>query len=155
MALYFLAACVPLSIGATIRGASDTVIVATESGDAAISEQHQLNEEIFVSREEEMKEEETDILIFGEEEFFILTCANESGSNPCGPGKACHDTETGITCDAIPDLQGCPAGCAPHSTCTPSGDEFSCECDTGFHRSAMLGCVAIMDGPEVAATLTQ
>jgi len=89
---------------------------------------------------------EGDLLVFDEEEF-VLRCANEAGVNPCGPGKACWDTESGISCDDIPSLQGCPAGCAPNSSCIKQEKSFSCECDSGFFRpNASLSCIKMAEG---------
>ena len=69
-------------------------------------------------------------------------CANPYG-NPCGPGSACTDTETGISCAPI-NLEGCPVGCGPNSSCMLQQNAYECICNTGFSRpQKYLPCIAI------------
>lgn len=73
-----------------------------------------------------------------------LKCANPYG-NPCGPGSACTDNDSGFTCAPI-NQNGCPVGCGPNSTCVNGGVStgFTCECNGGFYRpQPYLPCVAV------------
>ena len=70
-------------------------------------------------------------------------CSNPYG-NPCGPGSACTDTETGISCTPI-NLEGCPVGCGPNSTCRlqSTNQTYECICNAGFARpQPFLPCIA-------------
>ena len=70
-------------------------------------------------------------------------CSNPYG-NPCGPGSACTDTATGISCAPI-NTETCPVGCGPNSTCLlqSSSQRYECICDAGFSRPRpYLPCVA-------------
>ena len=68
-------------------------------------------------------------------------CSNPYG-NPCGPGSACTDTETGISCAPI-NLEGCPVGCGPNSSCMLQQNAYECICNTGFSRpQKYLPCIA-------------
>lgn len=72
----------------------------------------------------------------------IVKCSNPFG-NPCGPGSACTDTDTGHTC-APTNLYNCPVGCGPNSSCVNEGKNigFYCLCNSGFYRTKpYLGCV--------------
>ena len=140
--------CVPSSCGAALRGtAGEKVDAAQDIADEIFlpiaTEAIVLNEQVVDEVDEGAIEAhmESDLLVFGRESYF-LRCANEDGINPCGPGRSCHDTEDGITCEDIPSLQGCPVGCAPNSSCIKQLDSFRCVCDEGFFRSTpYVGCV--------------
>ena len=69
-------------------------------------------------------------------------CSNPYG-NPCGPGSACTDTETGISCAPI-NVDGCPVGCGPNSTCQLQQQQsYECVCNAGYSRpQPYLPCVA-------------
>ena len=62
-------------------------------------------------------------------------CATPFG-NPCGPGRACADTDTGFTCSPPINQLGCPVGCGQNSECIEEGSTsgFNCECLEGFSR---------------------
>lgn len=116
---------------------------------ATTKSQDKTHDDVLIFGEEVISLFDDDWLVFedeDEDDEFIVRCANESGTNPCGPGRACHQTDSGFTCEDIPEIQGCPAGCAPHSTCVFQHDDqnYSCECDTGYYRfHPNLGCVAV------------
>ena len=153
--------CVPSSCGAALRGTADEKLVEplifkAESFDPTVTEalvrlsdhvvdsnavKSEFADDLLVDEGVLDAHMEGDHLVFGQESF-VLRCANEAGINPCGPGRACHDTDDGITCEDIPSLQGCPVGCAPNSSCIKEQDSFNCVCDEGFFRPhAFLGCV--------------
>ena len=72
----------------------------------------------------------------------VVKCAS-SPWNPCGPGSACTDTDTGFTCSPPINQLGCPVGCGPNAECVVGGNSlFTCECKEGFTRpEAFLSCV--------------
>ena len=169
----FLASGVSSSFGAALRGASIATVSEPSDFDPASTEARVFAEEVFDPTGAEVQLFDEDSQVFANEVFdpmadhqvfdedvieahregehfvfgqevVVLQCANEAGVNPCGPGRACHDVEDGITCEDIPSLQGCPVGCAPNSSCIRQEDAFRCVCDEGFFRPhAYLSCIAM------------
>jgi hypothetical protein len=59
----------------------------------------------------------------------VQSCQSPYG-NPCGPGSACADTESGITCTPLYDTSLCPVGCPPTENC----DQGKCVCKENHVR---------------------
>ena len=104
-------------------------IITVDAGALRGSRRELSNLNSMTEPEETMETQDT------EETVPVGQCANPFG-NPCGPGRACTDTDTGFTCSPPINLLGCPVGCGQNSECVDGGSTsgFNCECLEGFSR---------------------